>query len=566
MMGARTALPRSRPSRTSRLLIGSVVLTFVLLGGAAVVTYIAYQQATAELVLERDRELAFFSANRLESELAKLADGVETLARTEAVNQGNFSAQRQALEDARHRLAVYDAGAVLMDSRGIVIGTEPWRPEIHGRDWSNRQFFSRLLTSSSMYISNVVDDGPDGQEVVVISVPIQGGSGEFVGALAGMFKLGEPTVSSLYASVVRLRLPQTGSTYLVDGNGRLLYDSEGAAIGGTLQDVGLTEALIAGGGAYRTRDADGRDIVAASAPIPNTSWTLVLEDDWDILTASSQRYARILIGLLGSGMLLPTMGVALLWRQRNAQILERELAEQESRLAQLMQAALLPKLSPALSGWMLAAFHQPAESLGRNFYDLLITPDGRLMLVLGEMNLSGPAATMAMSIVRSSLRSAARARLSPPEGLLQANAALFPELPQEAWFACIYAVLDPDTGRLEYANAGFNPPSLLGLPEGEPTPAAAPLGQEPAPTYLSHAVQIQPGGQLVLSGANLSDVSGLRGDPFSVERAHELLQALPENCDDPSGVFATQLRETLGYPARLKCDLTIIALRRQLSS
>jgi hypothetical protein len=70
----------------------------------------------------------------------------------------------------------------------------------------------------------------------------------------------------------------------------------------------------------------------------------------------------------------------------------------------------------------------------------------------------------------------------------------------------------------------------------------------------------------VLSGANLSDVSGLRGDPFSVERAHELLQALPENCDDPSGVFATQLRETLGYPARLKCDLTIIALRRQLSS
>src|SRR4030065_389237 len=104
MMGARTSLPRPRPSRTSWLLIGSVVLTFVLLGGAAVVTYVAYQQATAELVLERDRELAFFSASRLESELAKLAEGVETLARTEAVNQGSFSLQRQALEDARHRL------------------------------------------------------------------------------------------------------------------------------------------------------------------------------------------------------------------------------------------------------------------------------------------------------------------------------------------------------------------------------------------------------------------------------------------------------------------------------
>ena len=566
MMGTRIAFPRSRPSRTSRLLIGSVVLTFVLLGGAGVVTYIAYQQATAELVLERDRELAFFSANRLESELAKLAEGVETLARTEALNQGNFSAQRQALEDARHRLAVYDAGAVLMDSRGIVIGTEPWRPEIHGRDWSNRQFFSRLLTYPSAYISDIVEDGPDGQEVVVISVPIQGGRGEFVGALAGMFKLGEPTVSSLYASVVRLRLPQAGSTYLVDGTGRVLYDSQGAAIGGTLQDVGLAEALTAGGGAYRTRDADGHDIVAASAPIPNTRWTLVLEDDWDILTASSQRYARILIGLLGSGMLLPTVGVALLWRQRNAQVLERELAEQESRLAQLMQAALLPKLCPALSGWMLAAFHQPAESQGRNFYDLLITADGRLMLVLGEMNLAGPAATMAMSIVRSSLRSAARARLSPPEGLLQANAALFPELPQDAWFACVYAVLDPDTGRLEYANAGFNPPSLLGPPDGEPAPPATPLGKELAPTYLSHSIEIQPGGQVVLSGVDLSELSGLRGGPFSLQRAHELLQAVPEDCDDPSEVFATQLRETLGYPARLKCDFTILGLRRRFPS
>jgi hypothetical protein len=92
------------------------------------------------------------------------------------------------------------------------------------------------------------------------------------------------------------------------------------------------------------------------------------------------------------------------------------------------------------------------------------------------------------------------------------------------------------------------------------------LGKELAPSYLSHAIEIQPGGQVVLSGTGLSEVSGLRGDPFSMERAHELLQALPEDCDDPSEVFAAQLRETLGYPARLKCDFTIIALRRRLSS
>jgi serine phosphatase RsbU (regulator of sigma subunit) len=213
---------------------------------------------------------------------------------------------------------------------------------------------------------------------------------------------------------------------------------------------------------------------------------------------------------------------------------------------------------------MVAAYHQPAELECSSLYDLLLTADGRLMLLMGEMNLTASAATTAMAIARSSLRTAARSRLSPPDALRQANAALFPELPPEACFACVFAVLDPTTGRLEYGTAGLNPPSILGLPDGEP-PASPPLGQILEARFDGRLVDIPLGGQVVVCGHGLLDFNTPRGERFTLERAHELLQALPEEADDPSEVFAAVLRETLGYPSRPKLDLTILALRRRLA-
>lgn len=555
---------RRRANRTGRLLLATVVLTFGVLIGAAVVAYLAYQQATSQLLLERGRELAYFSANRLAIELAKLAEPLDDLARTEVMSGGSFYDQRQALESSRQRLAVYDVGVVLIDRRGIVVGTEPWRPEILGRDWSDRHFFSHLLSDSSAYFSDAVEDGPDGQPVIVVSVPVQGGRGEFVGALAGMFRLGESNVSSFYASIVRLRLPQTGNAYLIDGNGRLLYATQSSAIGGTFERIGLPVKLAGSAAASRARNTQGHDLVIASAPVPTTRWTLLLEDNWGVVTAPSRRYAGIMIGLIGAGMMLPTLAAVYLRRQRSVQVLEHERADQDMRLSQMMHAALLPKFTPAIPGWMVASYHQSAEGQCGCLYDFLLTPDGGLMLAMGEMNLTSAATSMAMAIARSSLRSAVRARLSPAEALIQANAALFPELPPEGCFACVCAVLDPTTGRLEFASAGFAPPSILGTLDGGPTTASSPLGRDLAARYQVEAVDIPPGGQVVLVGRGLAGINTPDGNPLSVEMLHEVLKRLPEDCDDPPVSFANELRERLGYPSHLEIALTIVALRRRL--
>ena len=58
-----------------------------------------------------------------------------------------------------------------------------------------------------------------GENVISIAVPVQGENNEFKGVALGMFRLDANAVSSLYGTLIKLRIGRTGSAYLVDGKG-----------------------------------------------------------------------------------------------------------------------------------------------------------------------------------------------------------------------------------------------------------------------------------------------------------------------------------------------------------
>ena len=336
-----------RTDMRRRLIPALIVAALLLLVIVAAYTYLSYQRATSELVIERDRQLAFLSAARLRDELEKFSNELTTVARSPSMTAGDPDSQKLTLQRARNRLMVFDGGVILLDNFGRVRATEPERPEILGQDWADRDFFRRMLAASAPYFSDIVRDGPNNAEVIVMSVPVVGSGGELVGVLAGMFRIGEQTTSSFYASVVRMRLGQSGSTYLLDGAGTILYDSAYSATGSAIQDRGLPYSIANGDlNALRTRDEVGNDIVAAYAPVPGTRWMLVTEDDWGSLAGAVQRYGRNLLILLGVGLLLPPIGVALLIRQQQAEMLKRQHAEQEKRVAGMVQELVIPRLPP----------------------------------------------------------------------------------------------------------------------------------------------------------------------------------------------------------------------------
>ena len=156
----------------------------------------------------------------------------------------------------------------------------------------------------------------------------------------------------------------------------------------------------------------------------------------------------------------PALRVAQLVREQEAEIRTRERYEQELRIAHLIQQNLLPKEAPELAGWIPAAFYRSAREVGGDFYDFIELADGRVGFVIGDVTDKGVPAAMVMASTRSVIRSVAM-RVGPPGQVLEeSNDFLCPQMPPKMFVTCLYAVLEPATGRLVYANAGHNVPYL----------------------------------------------------------------------------------------------------------
>lgn len=156
----------------------------------------------------------------------------------------------------------------------------------------------------------------------------------------------------------------------------------------------------------------------------------------------------------------PAVRVAQLVRQQQQEALERQRIEQELRVARLIQQTLLPKEVPNLAGYEVDAYYQPARAVGGDFYDFIPYPDGRLGFVIGDVTDKGVPAALVMATTRSLLRAAAERFQSPSAILERTNELLVEDIPPKMFVTCLYALLDPKTGHLQFANAGHDVPYL----------------------------------------------------------------------------------------------------------
>ncbi|GAA4073100.1 SpoIIE family protein phosphatase [Actinomadura miaoliensis] len=153
------------------------------------------------------------------------------------------------------------------------------------------------------------------------------------------------------------------------------------------------------------------------------------------------------------------------------------LFEREHRTAEELQRSLLPSDLPRLPGMQLAARYDPATrhvQVGGDWYDVFRLPDDRLAVAVGDVMGKGVLAAAGMGRVRNALR--ALALNDPrPAAVLAGLDRLFSATEDEEQFTTVaYAVIDPETGRGAFSNAG-HPPLLLISGDG----AAALSSREP---------------------------------------------------------------------------------------
>ena len=313
---------RRRPLRIrwgglrSKIIAWSFVPTAIILGTVALVTYLAYQQVTEDLVLERNQELTRLSADQFRAALNEYANLLAAEASRFEYKTNHPTIWRAALEIASKRLSVFDGGIVMLDEFGTVVAAAPDRGEIIAQDWSDRDYYRQVVSSDTMAsvspaLSNIVADGPGNTDAIAMAVPVTSDSGEFIGLLIGMFRIDAESANALYGNLLKLRIGRDGNAYIVDSNGRLIYHADSERISEDVSDQEVVrQALDGQTGAIRTRDFEGRDIVASFAPIPGTPWSLVTEESWTALIRASQQYRDFLLLLLALGVVVPALVVA----------------------------------------------------------------------------------------------------------------------------------------------------------------------------------------------------------------------------------------------------------------
>jgi serine phosphatase RsbU (regulator of sigma subunit) len=177
---------------------------------------------------------------------------------------------------------------------------------------------------------------------------------------------------------------------------------------------------------------------------------------------------------ISDAVLSIALGVAVyLWlhlRATRRALTEHERArlvfQTQLSLAEAMQRRLLPPVPPRANGFDWAAVLRPAGVIGGDFFDFLEPFAGTRVMLVADVSGKGIAASMALSLLRSTFRHAARDTLSPAVLASRMSAAFYDEWHGWPYVTGIVVRLDSRERRLTYANAG-HPPGLLVRGDGE---------------------------------------------------------------------------------------------------
>ncbi len=238
-----------------------------------------------------------------------------------------------------------------------------------------------------------------------------------------------------------------------------------------------------------------------------------------------QEYAREDRTLLNNlaTQVAPALRVAQMVYEQQEQVREHERIEQELRTAQAIQHAFLPKDVPALPGWQLMPYYQPAREVGGDFYDIFVFAD---------------------------------------EVLARVNDLLATEIPAGMFVTCFYALLDPGSGRLRYANAGHEPPYRQhGGSVTELWATGMPLGLMPGSCYEEQEATLAPGESLLFYSDGLVEAHSPSHEMFGFPRLQKLLEVHP---DAPSliGFLLGELQRFTGEGWEQEDDVTLLLLQR----
>ncbi len=256
--------------------------------------------------------------------------------------------------------------------------------------------------------------------------------------------------------------------------------------------------------------------------------------------------------------------------ERQRRVLRDQAARMagEVNAARRIQMGLLPdphELPGDGRRFQIAAELEPARTVGGDFYDCFMLGDRRLFFVVADVSGKGLPAALFMASVKSHLKSAALRGGEVGDVLSRAQEEINRENPEQLFVTAFAAIVDIETGDMEFANAGHEPPFVRtprGAPERIMEAGGPPLCVIQEFAYQTWRRKLIAGEWLCVVTDGATEAMNPQRDFFGVERLRTSLSWMPEDADPAE--LIRRLREDIARfaaGAEPADDITLLVLK-----
>ncbi len=261
-------------------------------------------------------------------------------------------------------------------------------------------------------------------------------------------------------------------------------------------------------------------------------------------------------------------------QQSNQQLrIAHEAMEEDLATAKVVQHALVREGGADLGAFSAYARMTPAKQVGGDFVDVVGPSGGMVFFVIGDVSGKGVAAALFMAASQSAVKSAflGRADIATIAAAIAAiaedtNRRLCSQNPMGMFVTCMLALVNLESGAVDYVCAGHEPPFVIGADDSRralPLTGGLAMGLMEDFDYSSGHAVLQPGETLFLYTDGLTDATNRTGELFGKQRLEGTLdgsslqspEQIVNNVWDRIGQFSA------GTPPA--DDMTCLVLRRR---
>jgi serine phosphatase RsbU (regulator of sigma subunit) len=285
------------------------------------------------------------------------------------------------------------------------------------------------------------------------------------------------------------------------------------------------------------------------------------------------RVAELPAGLISLPLPMPSwsagtipllLGFVLLNLLVMMEVADRLSLKNDLEVAREIQHAMLRHETYRAAGVEAHGQTRPANTVGGDFYEVLPLEDGRVVVAIGDVAGKGSPAALLMALLLAILRTLLDESLEPAELVTRLNGQIARHAPPSRFITLFLAVYDPATGRLEYVNAGQNPPLLRrtgGSFERLATGGIA-LGLSRRAVYAPSVTTLMPGEVLVLYSDGVTEAESPDGSAFDEAGLERVVEARRDATAPDLCAAVLRAVEQHAEDTRFADDLTLLALRR----